>query len=95
MFHSVSLFSQAPLARGSRALPSILFLMQPCRSVQDVAPDPLPKEKGSGSLHSGMDNLRVSSSSSSSSSTCGRSLPFDWSVTKMTAMSAEQPHLLK
>ena len=26
MFHSVSLFSQAPLARGSRALPSVLFL---------------------------------------------------------------------
>ena len=25
MFHSVSLFSQAPLARGSRALPSVLF----------------------------------------------------------------------
>ena len=25
MFHSVSLFSQAPLARGSRALPSILL----------------------------------------------------------------------
>ena len=24
MFHSVSLFSQAPLARGSRALPSVL-----------------------------------------------------------------------
>ena len=25
MFHSVSLLSQAPLARGSRALPSVLF----------------------------------------------------------------------
>ena len=25
MFHSVSLFSQAPLARGSRALPSVLL----------------------------------------------------------------------
>ena len=27
MFHSVSLLSQAPLARGSRALPSILLLV--------------------------------------------------------------------
>ena len=27
MFHSVSLLSQAPLARGSRALPSVLFFM--------------------------------------------------------------------
>ena len=27
MFYSVSLFSQAPLARGSRALLSVLFLM--------------------------------------------------------------------
>ena len=26
MFYSVSLFSQAPLARGSRALPSVLFI---------------------------------------------------------------------
>ena len=26
MFHSVSLLSQAPLARGSRALPSVLFI---------------------------------------------------------------------
>ena len=26
MFHSVRLFSQAPLARGSRALPSVLLL---------------------------------------------------------------------
>ena len=25
MFHSVSLFSQAPLARGSRALPNVLL----------------------------------------------------------------------
>ena len=25
MFHSVSLFSQAPLARGSHALPSVLY----------------------------------------------------------------------
>ena len=27
MFYSVSLFSQAPLARGSHALPSVLFQM--------------------------------------------------------------------
>ena len=27
MFHSVSLLSQAPLARGSRALPSVLFVV--------------------------------------------------------------------
>ena len=27
MFYSVSLFSQAPLARGSRALPSVLLLL--------------------------------------------------------------------
>ena len=28
MFHSVSLFSQVSLARGSRALPSVLFFLK-------------------------------------------------------------------
>ena len=32
MFHSVSLFSQAPLVRGSRALLSVLFLTLVCCS---------------------------------------------------------------
>ena len=33
MFHSVSLFSQAPLAHGSRALPSVLFNKYICSSI--------------------------------------------------------------
>ena len=33
MFHSVSLFSQVPLARGSRALPSILLFLRSKRNL--------------------------------------------------------------
>ena len=36
MFHSVSLFSQAPLARGSRVLPSVLLFQ--VESEQDFMP---------------------------------------------------------
>ena len=41
MFHSVSLFSQAPLARGSRALPCVLFYLEAV-VVEKMTAAPLP-----------------------------------------------------
>ena len=40
MFHSVSLFSQAPLVRGTRALPSVMLIRCDCStiSLSDILP---------------------------------------------------------